>query len=391
MMKGSDKGTFSAMTLFSWVAIAIGIGAMCSLLSVMFGFERELKNRVLNAYPHVLVKSKTRSAPIKNYASIEEKIKSIQGIERITPYVEAEMILQSDYRTLGGVVWGVNEVEMQRLSKNVGMGKVPVKDSQASETLMGSELTERLGLSLGQKLKLISPIQKSGPMGMVPDSQTFTLVGTYTSGHYEFDQGYLFVSLEDAQDLMRMGDSITGWQIWADQMEDADAISAKIQEVLPEEVEAQSWTVFNSALFSSLKLEQYAMFSILTLAILIAVMNVVITLMMNASNKKKNIGVLRALGASTAQIRRIFLYQGAWMGFVGLALGTVLFVGFVVYVKYFSTFQLPEFYYDRSIPVELRVLPICLVYLVATGLIFFATLLPAVRASRLDPIEAIRE
>lgn len=391
MMKGTDKGTFSPMTLFSWAAIAIGIGAMCSLLSVMYGFEHELKARVLNAYPHVMVKSKVRSEPIKNYEAILSEIQRLPELERVTPYIEAEMVLQSDYRTLGGVVWGVNEIELKRLSKNVSQGVAPSQDSRVSEALLGSELAERLGIAIGQKLKLISPIQKSGPMGMLPDSQTFLVSGTYTSGHYEFDQGYLFVPLEEAQDLVRIGNAITGFQIWAKNIDDADKLSHRIHALLPENLESQSWTEFNSALFSSLKMEQFAMFAILSFAILIAVMNLVITLMMNASNKKKHIGILRALGASAEQIRKVFLYQGAWMGLVGILMGTILFVGFVVYVKYFSTFQLPEFYYDRSIPVELRPIPIFCVYFVASALIFFATLLPAVRASRLDPIEAIRE
>ncbi len=391
MMKGTDKGTFSPMTLFSWAAIAIGIGAMCSLLSVMYGFEHELKARVLNAYPHVMIKSKLRSQPIVNYEKILEEVKKLPGLERVTPYIEAEMVLQSDYRTLGGVVWGVDEAELQRLSKNITLGKAPTKNSRLSEALVGSELAGRLGITTGQKLKLISPIQKSGPMGMLPDSQTFEVVGTYTSGHYEFDQGYLFVPLEEAQDMIRIGNTVTGFQVWANTLEDADSLAAQIKTLLPENLEAQSWTEFNSALFNSLKLEQYAMFAILSFAILIAVMNLVITLMMNASNKKKHIGILRALGASANQIRKIFLYQGAWMGLVGIVLGSVLFVSFVVYVKYFSTFQLPEFYYDRSIPVELRPIPLFLVYFVASLLIFLATLLPAVRASRLDPIEAIRE
>ncbi len=379
------------MTLFSWLAIAIGIGAMCSLLSVMFGFERELKTRVLNAYPHILIKQKGRATPIADYEKVETEIKKVAGVERVTPYIEAEMILQSESRTLGGIVWGVNDAEMQRLSKNITEGKAPSKLSANGEVLVGSELAGRLGISVGQRVTLISPIQKSGPMGMLPDSQSFTVSGNFTSGHYEFDQGYLFAPLEDAQDLMRSGNTITGWQIWTNKMEDAEAISHQIQDVLPENLEAQSWTVFNSALFSSLKLEQYAMSAILAFAILIAVMNVVITLMMNASNKKKHIGVLRALGASSQQIKKIFLYQGAWMGVVGLGLGTFLFVAFVIYVKYFSTFQLPEFYYDRSIPVELRPGPIAMIYFGAIVLIFLATLLPAIRASRLDPIEAIRE
>lgn len=379
------------MTLFAWIAIAVGVAAMSSLLSVMYGFEGALRDRVLTAYPHVLVRPKDSSRPVRDYEAWSKKFLETPGAERVVPFVEAEMIVQSDFRTLGGVVWGVDAEEMKRIEQQLSEGKIPGAETKLAGAVLGVELAHRLGLSPGGKFKLISPIESGGALGMVPRAQTFEVVGIYASGHYEFDQQYLYLMKEDAQELLRWGDAISGWHVWAEDLEEGDRLATRITASIPDSLEAQSWKVFNSALFQSLKLEQYAMFSILSLAILIAVMNVVITLMMHVTNKKTNIGILRALGASQSQVRRVFLCQGAFLGGVGLVIGALLTVGFIVYIRNFSTFQLPDIYYDRSIPVEIRPLSLAVIYGVAVVMIFLGVLYPSVRAAKLDPIDAIRE
>ena len=391
MLKGTSLGKFSAMTFFAWMAIAVGTGAMSSLLSVMYGFEGALKERVLNAYPHLMIRPKEGNYPLKKHAVWTEKLSQLPHAARVMPYAETEMILQSDYRTLAGIVWGIPENEMARLQKGLSQGKLPTMDSRLPQVVVGVELAERLGVSPGSRLKLISPIEKGGVMGLVPQTQTFEVSGIYTSGHYEFDQQYLFLLLADVQDLLKWGDAITGWHVWAPELRETSQLLQEVQSVLPQGLQAQSWEVFNSVLFQSLKLEQYAMFTILSFAIAIAVMNIVITLMMHVTHKRTNIGVLRALGASHLQIKKIFVWQGAFLGAVGLTLGAFLTGLFILYVKYFSSYQLPDIYYDRSIPIEIRPFSLMMIYLVATIMIFVGTLYPAQKAARLDPIEAIRE
>jgi len=391
MLKGTPAGTFSPMTLFAWLAIGVGVAAMSCLLSVMYGFESALRERVLKAYPHVMIRPVAASQPLRDYEPWTEKFKALPIIARTMPYLETEMILQSDHRTLGGVIWGLPPDELQRLEEGITEGALPNPESKLPQVILGSELGHRLGVSPGSRLKLISPIETGGAMGMVPKSQVFEVAGLYASGHYEFDQQYLFLALADGQELLRWGDAISGWHLWADDLEDSEKLLQAVQAILPSTLEAKSWREFNSALFQSLKLEQYSMFTILSFAILIAVMNIVITLMMHVTHKRANIGILRALGASKKQIRQAFLWQGAFLGGVGLALGAVLTAGFIVYVRYFSTYLLPEIYYDRSIPIELRPLSLGLIYTVAIILIYLATLYPAKRAAALHPIDAIRE
>jgi len=391
MLRGTERGTFSAMTLFAWLAIGVGVGAMSSLLSVMYGFEGALREKVLNAYPHILVGSKDPSKPLEPSVDFERIVRSLPQVQKCFPYVQNEMILQTSRRGLGAVIWGVPGSELPNLKFKVQEGNWPQEMSSLPQAMLGSELGERLGLSTKDQIKIISPLEKSGPLGMVPQSELVEVAGLFASGHYEFDEQYAVMLLEDVQELLGWGNGLTGWQVWVNSLEDTDQVLTEIKKHLPEGWEAKSWKTFNSALFQSLKLEQYSMFSILVFAILIAVMNIVITLTMNVSHKRKNIGVLRALGATQSQIHKIFLCQGAFMGGVGLTLGAVLTILFVVYVKYFSGYQLPEIYYDRTIPIEIRPVSIFAIYAVATILIYLATLYPASQASKLSAIEAIRE
>lgn len=390
LLKGTEKGALSPMTVFAWSSIAVGIAAMSTLLSVMYGFEGALRDRVLTAFPHVIVRSADGTVH-KDDPSLTAKFKSLPLADRVVPFIEAEMIIRSDYRTLGGVVRGISVDELKKLGGTMEAGAFPSLESKLPQVLVGSELAGRLGISPKDHLKIISPLKRTGMMGLAPEAQTFEVSGIYASGHYEFDQQYLFAVMEDAQDLLKAENKITGWHLWAKSIDDAVELEGQVKPLLQGAWESQSWRKFNAALFDSLRLEQFSMGLILNFAILISVLNIIITLMMHVTHKRRNIGVLRALGASKKQIRNIFIYQGTLLGLVGLVIGGVLTVCALIYLKYFSTLQLPEIYYDRSIPVEIRPLSLIIIYVAAVAMIFLSTIFPAYRASQLDPIEAIRE
>ncbi len=392
LRRGTDKGQLSAMTLLAWVAIAVGIGAMGALLSVMYGFETALQNRVLKAYPHLLIRPipPQKERNLLDFSPLLKEVGSLSEIERVVPYLEKEMILQSKQRTLGAVVWGVPAESLAQNQSDIISGKLPRNDAPLPQALIGSELSARLGVLDGERLRLISPMETTGAFGRAPKTQWLEVSGIFSSGHYEFDQQYLYLPLSDAQTFLAKGQPLSGIQIWAKKFSHVDRLKRQLQPLLGEGLEVVDWRVLNSALFHSLELEQYAMFTILSFAILIAVMNIIITLMMNISQKKRNIGVLLALGASPQQIRKCFWWQGGFVGGVGLVCGAVLMFLLIIYIRYFSHYQLPEIYYDRSLPIEVRPLSIAAIFGVAILMIAFASWIPAKRASKLDPIDAIR-
>ena len=213
--------------------------------------------------------------------------------------------------------------------------------------------------------------------------------GLYFSESYELDKQYAFVLLQDAQDLSSSPGKISGWRVWVNNIDDSEEVAAALTDVLPEGLTAKSWQSFNAALFASLKLEQWGMFLILSFAVFIAVLNVAITLMMHVTHKRRNIGILRAMGASRAAIRQIFLWQGLFLGLVGMIIGAFLSFTLLAVIQY--VYQFPDIYYVRMVPVEVRPWSVIAVYVVATSLVLLATLYPSWRATTLDPVEAMRE
>jgi lipoprotein-releasing system permease protein len=240
---------------------------------------------------------------------------------------------------------------------------------------------------VGDELVLISPLKQGGALGRIPRTYTLEISGLYSSGHYDFDKQYLFVTLEEARRLS--GLNLTGWHVWVHSIDNSQAVRERIKKILPNGWQVQDWTEFNSALFHSLKLEQWSMFLILSMAIFIAVMNIAITLMMHVANKKRNIGILSAIGANREQIQKIFLLQGVFLGGLGLLLGAVLTVSILFYATHF--YEFPEIYYVRSVPYEIRPWSLGTIFFIASLLILLATYYPAYKASRLDPTEAIRQ
>jgi len=387
MIKSTTKGKLSILTLLSWIAIAVGVGVMGGLLSIMYGLETSLKKSILRSYPHVFIKPKVVSDKINNHQKWTDALQKLPEVSRVVPYVESEMIAQSQNRTLGVVVHGVPKDELERLNAFLVQGKSPLQ-GKMPQGILGVELAHHLGLQIDETFLLVSPFKRSGAMGVAPEATRFEMSGVFSTGHYDFDKQAIYLSLEEAQFLLQKNTSISGWQIWLKNESDAEDFSSRLVGVLPEPWQAQSWQVFNGALFQSLKLEQIGMAVILGFAILIAALNISITLLMNVNNKKSNIGILRAMGLSSYRVQNIFLWQGVWTGVVGLLGGALLAFIIIFYAQNF--YEFPEIYYVRNVPVEIRPWSLATIYISASFLILIGTLYPAYRASQIHPIEAIR-
>ncbi len=390
MLLGTERGRFSPMTLFAWAAIGVGTGTMCALLSVMYGLESSIRDSLLKAYPHIMVKAED-GRQVANFEAIQKKLEQNDQVARVVPFVELEMIAQTEGKAagLGVVVWGLPPEELERMKKEMESGGPPDPAAAPPQVVLGGELAHFLKAGVGSELRLISPIRKSGAMGALADNFSFLVSGLYFSESYELDKQYAFVLLQDAQDLSSSPGKISGWRVWVNNIDDSEEVAAALTDVLPEGLTAKSWQSFNAALFASLKLEQWGMFLILSFAVFIAVLNVAITLMMHVTHKRRNIGILRAMGASRAAIRQVFLWQGLFLGLVGMIIGAFLSFTLLAVIQY--VYQFPDIYYVRMVPVEVRPWSVIAVYVVATSLVLLATLYPSWRATTLDPVEAMRE
>jgi lipoprotein-releasing system permease protein len=390
MLLGTERGRFSPMTLFAWAAIGVGTGTMCALLSVMYGLETSIRDSLLKAYPHILVKSED-GRPVANFEAIQKQLSQHPRVVRALPFVELEMIAQTEGKStgLGVVLWGLPADELDRMKKEMEMGGPPDPSASAPQLVLGGELAHFLKAGVGSEVRLISPLKRSGMFGAIPENFSFSVSGLYFSESYELDKQYAFMLLADAQELSSHPDKISGWRVWVEDIDDSQAVAAELAAELPQGIEANSWQSFNAALFQSLKLEQWGMFLILSFAVFIAVLNVAITLMMHVTHKRRNIGILRAIGASQQSIRRIFLWQGIFLGLVGMIVGAVISFTLLALIQY--VYQFPDIYYVRMVPVEVRPGSVIAVYIVATLLVVLATLYPSWRATMVDPVDAMRE
>lgn len=390
MLLGTERGRFSPMTLFAWAAIGVGTGTMCALLSVMYGLETSIRDSLLKAYPHIMVKSADGKS-VAGHEAIQAKLTKHPRVVRAVPFVELEMIAQTEGKKtgVGVIVWGLPSEEFQKMRREIEIGAPPDATARTTQIVLGGELARFLKADVGTGVRLISPVKRTGALGAIPENFSFTVSGLYYSESYELDKQYLFMLLEDAQDLTSQADKISGWRVWVENVDDSHDVADELASILPEGIAAHSWKSFNQALFESLKLEQWGMFLILSFAVFIAVLNVAITLMMHVTHKRRNIGIMRALGASKDAVRRVFLWQGVFLGLVGMILGAVLSFTLLVLIQY--AYEFPDIYYVRMVPVEVRPWSVVAVYIVATVLVVIATLYPSWKATELDPVEAMRE
>jgi lipoprotein-releasing system permease protein len=257
--------------------------------------------------------------------------------------------------------------------------------------ILGRELAMNLGVAEGAVVYIISPRGMMSPVGHIPGMKRFEVTGIFSSGFYEYDATLAYIHLETAQNLLRIGDAVTGIGVRITDIYHADRMSAAIGEDFGFPYWTTDWMQLNRNFFSALQLEKKAMFIILTLIILVAAFNIASSLIMMVLSKTKDIAILKAMGATDKSIRKIFVYKGLVIGLVGTMLGVILGVLGCYILKNYQFIELPgDVYYFTTLPVQLRYLDVFLIVVAAVGICFVSTLYPAYKASRLDPVEALR-
>jgi lipoprotein-releasing system permease protein len=288
----------------------------------------------------------------------------------------------------GSHIMGLSNREMK---EKLAPGGIEDRDGSIPSLILGKNLARRLGVGQGDVVYLISPRGMMTPAGHMPAMKRFIVRGMFETGFYEYDASLAYTHLNAAQSMLRIGDSVTGIGIRVADIYEADKIAEKIAENLGFPFWARDWMETNRNFFSALKLEKTAMFIILTLIILVAAFNIASTLIMMVMSKTRDIAILKAMGATDSSIRKIFVFNGLVIGATGTVLGTVLGLAGCFLLQHYQFVQLPgDVYYFTTLPVEVRLVDVLSIVSAALVICFGATLYPAVKASRSNPVEALR-
>lgn len=398
------KQTFiSLITILSIAGITIGVMALIIVIAVMSGAESEFRSRILGVESHVMIMR--YGSAFTDYRRIIKDVEKIDGVKTASPYVFSQIMLRSSSRVSGAVLRGIDPGSAgqaikslnkafleQRLTKNQNAGT----SAFVPGIILGQELARNLGVIENDIIYLISPRGMISPIGHIPAMKRFRVTGLFESGMYEYDTSLAYVHLKDAQSILHIGDSVTNIGVRVKDIYKADNIAENIAANLNQKYKtglywARDWMQMNRNLFSALKLEKKAMFIILTLIILVAAFNIASSLIMMVTGKTKDIAILKAMGATDKSIRRIFVFKGMIVGLIGTVLGMCLGLAGCILLKHYEFIKLPgDVYYFTTLPVKLEALDVFVIVSAAMIICYLATLYPARKASKLNPVEAIR-
>jgi lipoprotein-releasing system permease protein len=390
----------SFISLVSMLGIALGIAALVTVMSVMNGFEREIRSRILGVASHVQVLAV--DGGLADWRRVAAEAKALPGVVATAPFVSAQGLLSSGSQVRGVLVRGiVPELEegVADIGQHVRAGRLADLQPGGFGIVLGADLARALRVQRGDRVTLIAPQGQVTPAGLVPRLKQFTVTGIFSVGHYEFDSGLALVRMEDAQALYRLGEAASGVRLKLANLYEAPRTARALAKTVTADAWITDWTQQNANYFRAIQIEKRMMFIILTLIIAVAAFNLVSTLVMVVTDKHPDIAILRTLGASPASVMKIFMVQGSLIGVVGTALGVALGVVLslnidvvVPAVERAFDFQIlsREVYYISELPSHLDWRDVWAVAGVALALAFLATLYPSWRAARVNPAEALR-
>ncbi len=368
------------VSVISILGITVGVAALITVLAVMNGFDEDLKSRILGLRAHLVVE---KEEVFGDFSSAEKMIRSLSGVSGVSPYVEGQALFQVGEWGSGVLVRGVDVNTEKSVSHFFSYMTQGTLSNKTDGVVVGNELAKRAHLALGSEILIATQATKK-PL-------SYRVEGIFSSGMYEYDANLVFLNLQNAQTLFNMNNAVSGLSVYLKKSEEADKVKRQIQEKLGYPYVTRTWMDMNRTLFSALKLEKIVMFLILALIILVACLNIAGCLTILVMNKTKDIGVLKALGATKLDLMKIFATDGLALGVMGAGIGLLLGVGICVALKKTSWIELPkEIYYMDRLPVALNALDVSLVVLVAVGLSFISSFYPAFVAGKLEPVKALR-
>jgi lipoprotein-releasing system permease protein len=394
-----EHGFVSVITVFALTGIALGVGTLIVVLAVMNGFRAELLDRILGLNGHLTVQA--GPAGIVDYGPLTAELEGVDGVVKVTPYVEGQAMASANGVASGVLVRGLREAELRGraiLEDNILQGALE-DFAGARKAAIGSRLARRMGLRLGDQLTLISPDGPATALGTLPRVVRFEVAAIFEIGMYEYDNGVVFTSLDAAQSYFDLGDRVNAIDAFVEDPENLDGVQSTFQELVGGRLWVTSWRQANAQFFNALEVERNVMFLILTLIILVAAFNIITGLTMLVRSKGRDIAILRTMGATRGAIMRIFFLAGMTIGTLGTAIGFALGLAFALnidtirrFLERFTGAELwsAEIRFLSQLPAKVETGDVVSVVAMALVLAFLATLVPSWRASQLDPVEALR-
>lgn len=397
----------SLITGIATLGVVIGVMTLTIVLSVMTGFEEDLRSRILGFNPHILVTS--LSGLISDYKQAVEKARQVPGVTAVAPFIYSQVMVSSRHSVSGVLVRGLDPTlanDVVNIADHIKEGalealgrpqEVSIPDGAEERkvvldgVIIGQSLARQLGVWIGDPINVISPLGANpGPLGMTPKVKRFVVAAIFDSGMYNYDEGLMMMSLADAQHFFGLGDRVTGLEVRLKDVYAAQQVARRLEDVLGFPYKARDWTEINRNIFAALALEKLVYFIVLLLIVLVAAFNIIATLIMVVMEKRKDIAVLKSMGATSQSIGRIFIYKGAIIGVVGTLLGTVFGYAGCWALKYYPIGLPPDVFYTSTLPVKIYLSNFLLVGAASILICLLATIYPARQASHLPPVEVLR-
>lgn len=395
------EGFISVIAIFSFIGIMIGVATLIIVMSVMNGFRHELVSRILGINSHITIYSYDKE--IGNYDELAKKISQISLVKSANPIVETQAMLSANGRNSGGLIKGIKTEDLKHkelIFNNIASGDIESINNKNS-VIIGSIVAQNMNLKLQDEIKVISAETSNTILGSIPRIKTYKIGGIFESGMYEYDSTTVFNNFQMAQTHFKFNNSASAIEIFAKNPDEISLLKTEIYEILTNypNLYLTDWQQANASFIDALKVESTVMFLILTLIILVAVFNIVSSMIMLVNDKNKNIALLRTLGMTKGAILRIFLICGSSIGFVGTFLGFLIGVVFSsninnikLWLESISGANLfnPAIYFLSNLPSKIFVSDVVLIVFMALIFSLLATIYPAYKASKSNPAEILR-
>ena len=389
----------SVIGAFSLIGIILGVATLIIVLSIFNGFHKTLLDKVLRFNSPLTIYS--TQGPLENYTAIMQAVQKIPGINEVIPVVESQGVVLHDNTASGVMIRGLpfNNLMQKKFFKIKENTLVSILSQEKNGALIGEKLAQKLGVSIGESVKLILPNLRTIGFSRIPRTKTLELINFFNSGMSEYDRGFLFISLEQAQHLFGHKNTVSFLEVYPHDLQKWSVFKKRIAGVLGENIRIFSWQEANQTFFEAILVERNVMFIVLSLIILIAVFNILTGLVILVKDKQKDIAILRTMGMSKGRIQTIFIMLGGFLGGIGVCIGILLGVSFAIHIDSIrrmlesllsiNLFN-AEIYYLAKLPALIDSTDVITVALVAFLMCLLATIYPARRAACLNPVEILR-